>query len=144
MAHLSLADCRFDFAIATRRWRGWTVVEVNGDLDVHSSSLLQARLGGDAAGHPGVVVDLCGAPFLDASALGVLVEGRSRARAGGGTLRLAGPARLARLLEMAGLEVVLPLYPSVEAAVTDGDGGQDDRQRGAGTRPSSPPAEDQR
>ena len=144
MAHLSLADCRSDFAIATRRWRGWTVVEVNGDLDVHTSSLLRARLGGDAPGHPGVVVDLCEVPFLDASGLGVLVEGRSRARAAGGTLRLAGPARLARLLEIAGLEGVLPLYPSVEAAVTDGDGGQDDRQRGAGTRPSSPPAEDQR
>lgn len=144
MAHLSLADCRFDFAIATRRWRGWTVVEVNGDLDVHTSSLLQARLGAAAPGHPGVVVDLCEVPFLDASGLGVLVEGRSRARAAGGTLRLAGPARLARLLEIAGLEGVLPLYPSVQAAVTDGDRGQDDRERAQALGPHRPRMKDRR
>ncbi|HVL05848.1 MAG TPA: STAS domain-containing protein [Acidimicrobiales bacterium] len=144
MALLSLAGCRFDFAIATRQWCGWTIVEVDGELDVYTASLLHARLGALAVRHPGVVIDLSGVPFLDASGLGVLVEGLSRARAGGGTLRLAGPSRLARLLEIAGLEAVLPMYPSAEAAVADGDGGDQTANGTHGGGPHRSPGEDQR
>lgn len=74
---------------------------------------------------PGVVVDLSRVTLVDASGLGVLVEGLSRARAAGASLRLAGPLRLARVLRIAGLEAMLPLHPSVEAAVADGDEPQD-------------------
>jgi len=144
MAMLTLAGCRFDFAIAARQWCGWTIVEVDGDLDVYTSPLLHARLGALAAGHPGLVVDLSGVPLLDASGLGVLVEALSRTRAAGGTLRVAGPSRLVRLLEIAGLETVLPMYPSAETAVADGDGGQAISNGAYGNVGPPLPAEDQR
>lgn len=67
MARLTLAGCRFDFAIATRQRSRWTIVEVNGDLDVHTSSLLHARLRTLTGVPPGVVVDLSGVTFFDAA-----------------------------------------------------------------------------
>lgn len=99
----------------------WAVVRVEGELDVATGPALRDRLielvdGG--VRH--VVLDLGTVPFLDSSALGVLVTGLKRLRIAGGTMRLAAcrpPVRA--VMKITSLDRVFFLYPSVEAALAD-------------------------
>src|SRR5947209_4503975 len=115
---LADTDLQFRLSIA-RAARSAHVATVAGELDLHNAPELEDGLR-RLAQRPGtkLVVDLCDVPFIDSTALGVLVGLAKSVRAGGGDFVLAtGDPRLHRLLEITGLLRLLPIESSLARAV---------------------------
>ncbi len=110
-----------DLLVAARPGRGYTVLEVRGDLDMATSGRLQDSLQQLIdAGDRRVVVDLAGVDFMDSSALGALVTAYKALRDGGGRLCLAAvqpPVRT--VLALSAVDQVVDVYDSVDAAEED-------------------------
>ncbi|MYV51254.1 anti-sigma factor antagonist [Streptomyces sp. SID3212] len=102
----------------TARQNGESVVlTVSGELDLDSVGPLATALthSGESVTGP-VVVDLSAVGFADSTTVNVLLQARA---ALGPRLRLARPsAFVRRLFAVIGLETALPLYETVEAALT--------------------------
>jgi anti-sigma B factor antagonist len=96
-----------------------TVVSVNGEIDVATAPMLRERLQSCIErGDKGLVVDLLGVPFLDSTALGVLVGAAKRLRENGGSLRIVlTEPRVAKVFEITGLTETLPISPTVDEAI---------------------------
>lgn len=86
-------------------------VVVRGPLDVSTLARVSEQLDEAMTGRPSqVVVDLSGCPFVDASALAVLLEAHRRTSRTGGVLTLCGCSpRVLRLLSLTGLRRVFDL-----------------------------------
>ena len=99
-----------------------TVLEVQGEVDLHSAGQLQDRLVQViAAGRQSIVVDLTGLSFLDSTGLGVLVAARTQARQAGAELRLVCASdRMLKLFRITGLDAVFEIYATVPAAIGAG------------------------
>lgn len=115
-AHESIATFRID---EERPGGGAVVLAMHGDADLHAAPMLSSRLDGAIdGGAPGIVVDLSDVPFLDSTALGVLVAGMKRLRATRRQLRLVAPrAEVRRLLELTLLDRVLAIDASRDEAL---------------------------
>ena len=85
---------------------GFTIVRLEGDLDIATTPVLRERLLSLLG--PGVrllIIDLSGVSFCDVSALAVLIATQRRARGRGGAVRLAAPRpQMAKLLCVTGLD----------------------------------------
>lgn len=93
------------------------VVHVTGDLDLSTVAAFDAELERIGAGH--AVIELSGCTFVDSSALRALVRAQKRVRAAGGELALVAPSQPARrVLEIATLDRFVPVFGTVEDAVT--------------------------
>ncbi|MGC4768496.1 STAS domain-containing protein [Micromonospora sp. DT44] len=107
-----------EFALATRRGRVGTVVEVAGDLDMSTTPRLRdGLLEAVESGAGVVVVDLAAVGFMDSSGLGALVIAYKAMRARDGWLRLAGaqpPVR--KVLSITSVDRVIESFDTVEAA----------------------------
>jgi anti-sigma B factor antagonist len=65
-----------------------------------------------------LVLDLSEVSFLDSAGLGAILSGLRLVREAGGDLRLARPSpQASAVLKLTSLSKVLPVYPSVEAAL---------------------------
>jgi anti-sigma B factor antagonist len=95
------------------------VVTVEGDLDVSTAPRLRSELARAASeGATEVVVDLLRVPFVDSVALGVLVEASKRTAARGGVFRVVcDDRRIARIIEITGLDRVLHVHSSLREAL---------------------------
>lgn len=115
-AHESITTFRID---EERPGGGAVVLAMHGDADLHAAPMLSSRLDGAIdGGAPGIVVDLSDVPFLDSTALGVLVAGMKRLRATRRQLRLVAPrAEVRRLLELTLLDRVLAIDASRDEAL---------------------------
>ncbi len=89
--------------LAVERSGPETVVTVRGELDLSVAPELE-RVLTDRSPDGGLVVDLRGLSFIDASGLGVLLRAATRARSDGTPLQLIPGARVWRLLELCALE----------------------------------------
>jgi anti-anti-sigma factor len=94
---------------------GRTWVQVCGELDLATAGELEAALAGEDAGGK-TVIDLSGCGFLDSSGLRVLLAEVTRAESEGGTVALVAPERLRRVLELAGVDVRVPIHATRDAA----------------------------
>jgi anti-anti-sigma factor len=102
-----------------RREGATAVVEVTGEIDLHSSGELRTFLLALAGeGHVRIVADFSGVGFCDAAGLGVLVAVSNRVAADGGFLRLAGmsPA-FRRILRITRLDQLFRHYEGVDDAL---------------------------
>lgn len=99
------------------------VVVVRGELDLSTAPVVRRRITQVIEGGAReIVVDLTESTFLDSSGLGVLVGAVKRLRPlGGRILVVATAARLMRTLAITGLDQVLEVYPTREAAVAELD-----------------------
>jgi anti-sigma B factor antagonist len=94
-----------------------TVIEAHGDLDSTAVSRLRDQMRA-AGSNRYLTVDLSGVPLLDTAALAVLVGAAKRARAAGGRLVFAGPGEMVtRILQVTGLNRVIPCYPGMDEAI---------------------------
>ena len=95
------------------------VVSVTGDLDLATAPQLRDELARAVAeGGTEIVVDLVRVPIVDSVALGVLVEASKRTKARGGVLRVVcDDRRIARIIEITGLDRVLRLHPTLREAL---------------------------
>lgn len=99
---------------------GVGLVTLTGEHDLGTVGAVREALERAQAEHDAVVVDLCGATFIDSSILGAILEGRRQAREQERGFAVAcdnssKPVR--RVLEVTGLARELPAHPSVEAAL---------------------------
>lgn len=102
--------------VGLHRTGRWTIVEVEGEMDVQVIPLV-SDVGGGNASH--VVFELHGVTFMDACGLGVLMESRRRAVEAGGCVRLAAPSRSTRrLLSLTGSGAAFGTYDSLDEAVS--------------------------
>jgi anti-anti-sigma factor len=97
-----------------------TVVELTGQL--HAGNMLlsvESSLNKLLKEGPKkIVVDLSGLHLIDSSGIGILVVSSATVRKLGGSFRLAGAVgSVANVLEMIGLNQVIPMDPDVETSV---------------------------
>jgi anti-sigma B factor antagonist len=97
---------------------GTVVVSLAGELDLYNAEEVRDALLDATAGEPGVVVvDLEEVRFIDSTALGVLIEARSR-MADRGAFRLAAPGlETRRALEVSGLDRHFLVHDTVAEAL---------------------------
>ncbi|RVU14504.1 anti-sigma factor antagonist [Streptomyces antnestii] len=105
--------------ISHRDEKGWTVVEVHGEVDVATVPRIREYVSAciDAGRHH-LIVDMVGVPFMDSTGLGLLVGIGKRIRTHTGDLRLVvtNPGVL-QIFRVTSLHRALPIYDSVEAAM---------------------------
>jgi len=110
----------------SRREADWSVVGVAGELDIATDGQLRDCLNRTITGHGRpvrMIIDLSELSFCDASGLGVLVGAYHQTKRFGGRMRLVCPeGRVLRLLRIAELTDLLPVYGSIPAALTDPTG----------------------
>jgi anti-anti-sigma factor len=96
---------------------GAVVLKLAGELDLYNAPEVRAALADAIDGAPRrIVIDLSAVEFLDSTALGVLIEARSRI--GRDALALAAPQHeTRRALQVSGLDRHLPVHDSVEDAL---------------------------
>jgi anti-sigma B factor antagonist len=104
---------------AASRGGGVNIVTVVGELDVATSPELREELDRIAAnGGRETVVDLLAVSFVDSTALGILVEASRKLKARGGSLRIVcDDRRIARIMEITGLDRVLRLHATLREAL---------------------------
>ena len=97
---------------------GAVVVALAGELDLYNAEEIRGALLEACAGEPEMlVVDLEGVQFIDSTALGVLIEARSRMANRNG-FRLAAPGLEARrALEVSGLDRHFDVHATVTEAL---------------------------
>ena len=100
---------------------GGTVVSLAGELDLYNAEDVRAALLEACEDEPDVlVIDLAEVTFIDSTALGVLIEARSRLADRGG-FRLAAPGlESRRALEVSGLDRHFSVFDTVNDALTKG------------------------
>ena len=97
---------------------GATVVAVSGELDIANDELAVRLAAAVDGGAQHVVVDLLNVTFIDSSVVRSLVLAHRTLLQRGGWLRLVYTHHLiGRVLEICGLDSLLPRYTSVEAAM---------------------------
>jgi anti-anti-sigma factor len=107
-----------DFEVRSAELPGGAVVlEVEGELDMATAPHLEERF--DDMGLAGrTVIDLTACTFLDSSAVRVLVAAARDATAAGGTVALvATDPGILRVLDISGVDTLLPVHPSRDAAL---------------------------
>ena len=94
------------------------VVRLAGELDLYNAEPVRETLFDAAAKEPGrLVVDLSEVEFIDSTALGVLIEARSRLRNRKAFLLAAPGLETRRALEISGLDRHFGIHASVDDAL---------------------------
>ncbi|MEV8067992.1 MULTISPECIES: STAS domain-containing protein [unclassified Streptomyces] len=97
---------------------GTCVVTLVGEADLDSSARLRETLLSCLTAAPATVADLGGLTFMDSSGINALISAHQAAQASGVRLSLAAPREaVLRVLELVGLDTLIPWYPTVEAAL---------------------------
>jgi anti-anti-sigma factor len=96
-----------------------TLVEVRGRVDSSNADELGEVLTREIEnGHTHIVLDLAGVEYMSSAGLREIVSALKRAKRGTGDVRLAQPSyRVREVLEMAGLDTILQIYPTQLEAV---------------------------
>ena len=95
---------------------GVQVVSVDGELDLHTCSQLAEAL--ESTESARVVLDLTDAPFIDSTALGLIVDMSKRmARQDRKLTVVAGNPTVARVLQLTGLDQALGVRPALSEAL---------------------------
>jgi anti-sigma B factor antagonist len=105
-----------DLTFATTTAGAWTVLSVEGELDLHTAPSLSERLLELGDARPlHLAVDMTNVTFMDSSGLGVLVSTLKRQRERGGELALIGATGSPlKVLTITGLDRVIPTVGSVD------------------------------
>jgi anti-sigma B factor antagonist len=96
---------------------GAVVVRLGGELDLYNADdIRHALTGAIDSGAGRIVVDMSDVDFVDSTALGVLIEARSKL-GHDGVLLAAPQLETRRTLEVSGLARHLPVHDSVDGAL---------------------------
>ena len=111
--------------------KGVPVVAAPEEIDItNAAGLRAALLEATADGHGTLVVDMTGTRFCDCAGLHVLVNAYKRARAIGGEVLLAlSGAEVLRILELTGIDRVVPSFTSLDEALARATATADGRNR---------------
>lgn len=94
------------------------ILRPEGEIDLHYTPELRARLLRLIGTGRGIVIDMSGVTYIDSSGVATLVEGLKRARDAGQAFLIAGVQDAPmRVLELTRLDQVFALYPDRESAL---------------------------
>ena len=94
------------------------VVRLSGELDLYNAAHVRAALAEACAEDPErVVVDLGEVEFVDSTALGVLIETRTKLDKPGGLLLAAPGLETRRALQISGLDKLFAVHDTVPEAL---------------------------
>jgi anti-anti-sigma factor len=104
----------------------WQIIRLIGEWDFYTVNSLRPHLDViiDDNRHPHIAIDLSQTTFMDSCVLGTLVYVLKALRFRGAVLRLvsgvneAGVARMAKVLMISGLMPVLPVFPTLNEALS--------------------------
>jgi anti-anti-sigma factor len=98
----------------------YTLVELAGEADVTGSETLDALLAAQTRKKPGLlVIDMSGLRFMDSAALQSVLRAHQVLSKAGGRLALVNPHdTVARVLQITEVDQLVPVYPSVDDAVS--------------------------
>lgn len=103
-------------SVQGRRSGPWTILEVEGEMDIQALPLVADLLRGPVGG---VVLELHAVTFMDAGGLGMMVDVQRRTRDAGGCLRLAAPSSsVRRVLTLTGCDRAFRTFDSLVRAVS--------------------------
>ncbi len=96
-----------------------TLVEVHGRVDSMNADQLGTILTGEIeGGRSQIVLDLAGVEYMSSAGLREIVSALKRAKRSTGDVRIAQPSyRVREVLEMAGLDTILQIYPTRSEAL---------------------------
>jgi anti-sigma B factor antagonist len=98
---------------------GAAVVRLGGELDLYNAPIVREALADVAAGKPSrLVVDLAEVSFIDSTALGVLIEARTKLANRRAFLLAAPRVETRRALQVSGLDRHLSVHDTVEDALS--------------------------
>jgi len=97
------------------------LVSISGELDLFvAGELRDAFAAAEKLGRPTIVVDLSAVSFMDSTVCGILVgEATRRRREGGELVLVSNRNRASRVLEVAGIDRVIPVHPTLHSAFKD-------------------------
>ena len=96
---------------------GTSVVRVNGELDMATTPELEDVVNAVDLGRR-LVIDLTECGFLDSSAVRVLVSAARASGETGGTIAIvANDPGILRVLEIAGVDTMLPVHDTLDSAL---------------------------
>ena len=111
------AGLREDPIAGVDRQDGTTVVSLAGELDLYNANTVRDTLLECCAESPErLIVDLSGVKFIDSTALGVLIEARTRMSNRRAFLLAAPGLETRRALEISGLDRHFSVHESLDAA----------------------------
>jgi anti-sigma B factor antagonist len=111
------AGIREDPVAGIERADGITVVSLAGELDLYNANAVRESLLACCAENPErLIVDLGAVKFIDSTALGVLIEARTRLTNRKSFLLAAPGLETRRALEISGLDRHFAVHESVEQA----------------------------
>ena len=110
-----------DLTIESQRVGTWTVLQVAGELDLHTSPALRESVSEILeAGTNRLAIDLAHVGFMDSSSLGILVVALKRIRENGGDLALVGVnGSPLKVLALTGIDRLIPAYGSTSELPAD-------------------------
>ncbi|MFJ9026560.1 STAS domain-containing protein [Streptomyces sp. NPDC102259] len=119
MTHIQKEDRPGRFSVQTEVVDGVLVVTVHGEIDHDVKDVLSRALTSeDGMTPPRIVADLSGVTFMDSSGINVFTAAHLRVSQAQGWLRMAGAQEaVVRLLQIVGVDTVIPCHPTVEQAL---------------------------
>ncbi len=105
--------------ITTRDYKRVSVIRAVGRIDANSVAQFEETLKGYVeADHLNLVFEADATTYLNSSGVRVLISAQKALKPKGGRLVIAQPSeRVKEVLQIAGLEAVMPVYDSTESAV---------------------------
>ncbi len=96
-----------------------SVVEVAGRIDSMTANQFGAGIAAPLEdGSYNVVLDLSGVDYMSSAGLREIVTALKRAKKSGGDIRISQPSeRVLEVLEMAGLDTIVQIFPSQAEAI---------------------------
>ncbi|MFE7658288.1 STAS domain-containing protein [Streptomyces bottropensis] len=120
MSNIQKEDRPGRFSVKPEVVDGVLVVTVHGEIDHNvKDALSQALTLGDGTTPPlRIVADLSGVTFMDSSGINVFITAQRRVSQAQGWLRIAGAQEaVLRVLQMVGVDTVIPCHPTVAQAL---------------------------
>jgi anti-anti-sigma factor len=98
---------------------GSIVLTLTGEIDIETTWILAHALADAAAAHPpAVIVDLAAVSFMDSTGLTTLLVAHRNLTGQGSRIALAQVRQpVLRVLDLTGVDTVIPLYASVDQAL---------------------------
>lgn len=106
--------------IVVRPIKGWTILDLSGDIDLaHSPAMRKALLGEIKEKHtPKVFLNLKNVRYIDSSGIASLVEGLKASRDQGSRLILYGLNKTVReVMQLSRLQKIFEIYEDEEQAL---------------------------
>lgn len=114
-----MESVREDPVAGIERNDGATIVHLAGELDLYNAQAVREALIECCDESPDrLIVDLAGVKFIDSTALGVLIEARTRLTNRRGFLLAAPGLETRRALEISGLDKHFAVHESLDSALT--------------------------